>query len=42
MSGPWSFEDFAITVLALIGLWFVMRSAIDWLSRKGIVDDGRR
>lgn len=38
----WSFEDFATTVLALIGLWFLMRSAIDWLCRKCIVDDGRR
>lgn len=38
---PWTFEEFVIAELALVGLWFLMRSAIDWLSRKGVIDDGR-
>ena len=39
---PWTFEEFIILELALVGLWFVLHCAINWINSKCVVDDGRR
>lgn len=40
----WTFEEFVIAELALVGLWAILHIAFVWLMAKGVlsVDDGRR
>ncbi len=38
----WTFEEFIIAELALVGLWAILHIAINWINSKCVVDDGRR
>lgn len=37
----WTFEEFIIAELALVGLWAILHFAINWINSKAVIDDGR-
>ena len=37
----WTFEEFIIGELALVGLWFVLHCAINWWNSKCVVPERR-